>query len=377
MPRLRRGGASSTASTRRSTFRSRGRGKSRWTSTSTFFLDYQTDPRQCRGLLREPRLGRRRRLGRARTLSSHNGLRSRHRRRLRPRRRPVGAGFPASCSAASTSARSGGTGKRPTSADARVQVRDRGAPRHRQGCRRGALGALVRRPRRRARRGCGHDRPLAAAILGSRAAGRWSRPPAAWRSPSPPCPALAAAGVWLVAFLLTRYASFVDPRGGLAAALGAPLRRVLARGRLHGRGGAGDHRALHRTNISRLLAGEDTASSSTARASGRSGSKPRLRPCRSVESRVSRAHLVRGTMRLQRPDGFLWPPPFETDCYLNVNGAEPVAGSVWRAEWPPFASSLRKASPTVPKRSARTSWLWIVSKLTWRARTKFSSSRSP
>ena len=50
------------------------------------------------------------------------------------------------------------------------------------------------------------------------------------------------------------------------------------------------------------------------------------------------------------------------------SGAEPVAelGVAGRPA-PPFASSPR-SSPTVPKRSASTSWLWIVSKLTWRAR---------
>ena len=37
---------------------------------------------------------------------------------------------------------------------------------------------------------------------------------------------------------------------------------------------------------------------------------------------------------------------------------------------------LRRSSPTVPSRSARTSWAWIVSKLIWRAKRKSPSASS-
>src|SRR5438093_7374826 len=49
--------------------------------------------------------------------------------------------------------------------------------------------------------------------------------------------------------------------------------------------------------------------------------------------------------------------------------------SVWCSRCVPFSSSER-SSPTVPKRSASTSWSWIVSRLTWRENRKSASPRS-
>ena len=48
------------------------------------------------------------------------------------------------------------------------------------------------------------------------------------------------------------------------------------------------------------------------------------------------------------------------------------ASEVWRGAGMPDSSSPR-SSATVPSRSARTSWVWMVSKLTWRAKRKSSS----
>ena len=87
------------------------------------------------------------------------------------------------------------------------------------------------------------------------------------------------------------------------------------------------------------------------------------RRCSRVESRRRRRD---STPAQNRPP---WCYPWGVGRLRAASRAAPV----WRAECSPVSSSPR-SSPTVPNRSARTSWLWIVSKFSWRARTKSSSS---
>ena len=152
-------------------------------------------------------------------------------------------------------------------ADARLQVRDRGrAARHRQGRRcRAARPLARRRPRRRPRRGRRDDRPLATALPRLRARGKM---------------VATTGGVALAVAPLPRprgrrrldrrllpdplRVGVLDRRGGLAAALGAPLRLLVAGGRLHRRRRPGDRRPPPREHPPAPRGARSTASSCAA-----------------------------------------------------------------------------------------------------------------
>ena len=115
--------------------------------------------------------------------------------------------------------------------------------------------------------------------------------------------------------------------------------------------------------------------------------RPPLRPERElVHDAPARRHRRHG-LALRRLVGGLRPPSRRVHGADDEGDVRPgavrqaraalsqVSSVVWRGAASPSASSPR-SSPTVPHRSATTSWSWIVSRFTWRERTK-SSSASP
>ena len=138
---------------------------------------------------------------------------------------------------------------------------------------------------------------------------------------------LIGVAVWVVAFLVTRYASLAS----IVAALSLPVLAVLARR-------AVADRRLRRDRGSRRL----------------------------LLHRPNIAPPARGNRE---------PLPATAAGEARLGGASQSASEVCRSGGVPDSSSAR-SSPTVPSRSARTSCAWIVSKLSWRAKRKSPSASS-
>ena len=224
-----------------------------------YFLDYQTDRASYIEAFFGTSTGTSSTAGSPGTVSSHNRSRP-HRGRLRPRQHAVGVlAPPAAPRRRHPHAWEREPGRDQRLADARVQVRDRGrAARHRQG--RGCCAARPlarRRPRRGARRRRGDGRPLAPALPRLPARGKIVATTGGVALAIAPLAALAAAGVWLVVFLVFRYASVAS----IAAAISLPLWAFLFGASwpvmVFTAGAALAILVLHRTNIRRLRAGEE------------------------------------------------------------------------------------------------------------------------
>ena len=117
----------------------------------------------------------------------------------------------------------------------------------------------------------GHWRPL---FLGFARGGKMVATTGGVALAVAPLPALAAAGVWLLVFLLTRYASVAS----ILAAISLPLWALLFDASwpvvAFTAGAALAIVVLHRTNIRRLLAGEENRIERRRPRLGHSGSKP-------------------------------------------------------------------------------------------------------
>ena len=201
-----------------------------------YFLDYQTDRASyIEAFFGEPRLGRRRTTGSAATRSRRDRARARDRRRLPRGLDPVGVlARPPLQARGHPQAR-----QREHRRDERLaDVRPRGtacrsscSTRRRDSCRRSSSRSRSRRSRAcspaRARCSATHGRCSSA----SRRAGRWSRRRAAPSSASRRSSRRVGAVVWIVVFLLTRYASVAS----IAAAVSLPRSprpaRLLVAGR--------------------------------------------------------------------------------------------------------------------------------------------------
>ena len=197
------------------------------------------------------------------------------------------------------------------------------AARPREGLRRGVARALGRRRAdRRARGRGGDDRPRAARLPRFQKGGKMVATAGGATLALAPLAAFVCIAVWLVVFLVTRYASLASIVTAFAlvvlvVVLGYPWPIIVVRDR---RRGGGDRAAPRRTSAG--------------------------------SSRGTEHRFELGALSLR---------------------ASQAASVVWRGLGSPVASSPR-SSPTVPKRSATTSCTWIVSKLTCFESRKSSSS---